>query len=309
MGQMTSHGHIHHSSTAAGEQRGPLVIVLGITLSILVAEVVGGVLAHSLVLIADAGHMAADAAGVGLSLLGVWFAARPPSDARTFGYQRAEILAAVANAVVLFGVGAFILVEAVRRLMHPETARPLLMIVFAGIALAGNAGSLAILRRGEDKSLNVRGAFLEVLADLLGAVAVIVAAVVIAATGFERADAIASILIGSLILPRTLKLLREALDVLLEATPKDVDLGEVRGHMCETPGVLDVHDLHAWTVTSGVPVLSAHVVVADSILADGGGARLLDLLAECLAGHFDVEHCTFQLEPASHLGHEHAFHR
>ena len=302
------HDHGHGTATATSGQRGRLAVVLGITLTILAVEVVGGVLAHSLVLIADAGHMATDAAGIGLSLLAVWFAGRPSSDARTFGYQRAEILAAVANAVLLFGVGAFILVEAARRLAHPETATPGLMVVFGVIALAGNAASLTLLRRGQGQSLNVRGAFLEVLSDLLGAAAVLVAAAVIAGTGFQRADALASIFIGVLILPRTARLLRDAVDVLLEATPKNVDLAEVRGHICETPGVLDVHDLHAWTITSGIPVLSAHVVIADTALADGGGARVLDSLADCLAGHFDVEHCTFQLEPASHLDHEHATH-
>lgn len=301
-------GHDHGASTAAGAQRGRLTLVLGITVTVLAAEVIGGVLAHSLVLIADAGHMAADAAGIGLSLLAVWFAGRPTSEARTFGYQRAEILAAVVNAVLLLGVGAFILIEAARRLAHPETSTPSLMVVFGIIALAGNAASLALLRRGQAESLNVRGAFLEVLSDLLGAAAVLVAAAVIAGTGFERADTLASILIGALILSRTVKLLRDAVDVLLEATPKHVDLNEVRDHIRETPGVLDVHDLHAWTITSGVPVLSAHVVAVDEVLADGGGARVLDRLAECLAGHFDVEHCTFQLEPASHRDHEHAAH-
>ena len=301
-------GHDHGASTAAGAQRGRLTLVLGITVTVLAAEVIGGVLAHSLVLIADAGHMATDAAGIGLSLLAVWFAGRPTSETRTFGYQRAEILAAVVNAVLLFGVGAFILIEAARRLAHPETSTPSLMVVFGIIALAGNAASLALLRRGQAESLNVRGAFLEVLSDLLGAAAVLVAAAVIAGTGFERADALASILIGALILPRTVKLLRDAVDVLLEATPKHVDLNEVRDHIRETPGVLDVHDLHAWTITSGVPVLSAHVVAVDEVLADGGGARVLDRLAECLAGHFDVEHCTFQLEPASHRDHEHVAH-
>ncbi|MDA8359577.1 MAG: cation diffusion facilitator family transporter [Actinomycetota bacterium] len=302
------HDHDHGTRTAASEQRGRLTLVLGITVTILVVEVVGGVLAHSLVLIADAGHMATDAAGIGMSLLAVWFAARPVSEARTFGYQRAEILAAVINAVLLFGVGAFILVEAARRLAHPETATPGLMVVFGVIALAGNGASLALLRRGQGESLNVRGAFLEVLSDLLGAAAVLVAAAVIAATGYQRADALASIFIGVLILPRTVKLLRDAVDVLLEATPKNVNLAEVRGHICDTPGVLDVHDLHAWTITSGIPVLSAHVVIADAVLADGGGARVLDHLAECLAGHFDIEHCTFQLEPASHREHEQAVH-
>jgi cobalt-zinc-cadmium efflux system protein len=302
------HDDGHGGATAAGEQRGRLAVVLGITLTILAVEVVGGVLAHSLVLIADAGHMATDAAGIGLSLLAVWFAGRPMSDARTFGYQRAEILAAVINAVLLFGVGVFILVEAARRLAHPEVATPGLMVVFGVIALAGNTVSLSLLRRGQGQSLNVRGAFLEVLSDLLGAAAVLVAAAVIAGTGFQRADALASIFIGVLILPRTARLLRDAVHVLLEATPKNVDLAQVRDHICETPGVLDVHDLHAWTITSGIPVLSAHVVVADTALADGGGARVLDRLADCLAGHFDVEHCTFQLEPASHRDHEHAAH-
>ena len=302
------HDHGHGPGTAASAQRGRLALVLGITITILVVEIVGGVLAHSLVLIADAGHMATDAAGIGLSLLAVWFANRPASEARTFGYQRAEILAAVGNAVLLFGVGAFILIEAVRRLMHPETATPSLMVVFGVVALAGNAASLALLRRGQGESLNVRGAFLEVLSDLLGAAAVLVAGAIIAGTGYQRADALASIFIGLLILPRTVKLLRDAVDVLLEATPKNVDLTEVRSHIGDTPGVLDVHDLHAWTITSGIPVLSAHVVIADAVLTEGGGAPVLDRLAECLTGHFDVEHCTFQLEPASHRAHEHAVH-
>jgi cobalt-zinc-cadmium efflux system protein len=208
----------------------------------------------------------------------------------------------------LFGVGAFILTEAARQLVHPETSTPSLTAVFGVIALAGNAASLALLRRGQAESLNIRGAFLEVLSDLLGAVAVLVAAAVIAGTGFERADALASIIIGVLILPRTIKLLREAVDVLLEAAPRHVDLAEVRDHIREAPGVLDVHDLHAWTITSGNPVLSAHVVIADEVLVDGGGARVLDRLAECLAGHFDVGHCTFQLEPATHRDHERATH-
>ena len=302
------HDHGRAPGTAASAQRSRLGLVLGITVTILAVEVVGGVLAHSLVLIADAGHMATDAAGIGLSLFAMWFARRPASDARTFGYQRAEILAAVVNAVALFGVGAFILVEAALRLAHPETAAPSLMVDFGVIALAGNAASLVLLRRGQAESLNVRGAFLEVLSDMLGATAVLVAAAVIAITGYQRVDALASIVIGLLILPRTVKLLRDAVDVLLEATPKNVDMAEVRGHICDTPGVLDVHDLHAWTITSGVPVLSAHVVIADSVLADGGGARVLDRLAECLAGHFDFEHCTFQLEPASHRSHESATH-
>jgi cobalt-zinc-cadmium efflux system protein len=305
-----SQDHDHHrpAATATARERGRLTLVLGITVAILAAEVAGGIVAHSLVLLADAGHIAADAGGIGLSLLAAWFASRPPSDTRTFGFQRAEILAAVLNAVVLLAIGAFILVEAARRLAHPQRPDAALMVVFGIVALAGNGAALALLHRGQGRSLNVRGAFLEVLSDLLGAAAVLIAAAIVATTGFVRADAVASIVIGALILPRTVKLLRDAVDVLLEATPKNVDLGAVRQHICGTAGVLEVHDLHVWTVTSGVPVLSAHVVVADDYLAEGGGGRVLDQLAVCLAGHFDVEHCTFQLEPASHLSHERAVH-
>ena len=301
-----AHNHAH--STAAGAERGRLVVVLGITLAIMGAEVGGGLAAHSLVLLADAGHLAADSAGIGLSLLAIWFSRRPSTAARTFGYQRAEILGAVANAVVLLVVGVAILVEAIRRLAHPAPTTSGLLVVFGALALAGNGASVALLRRGEGRSINVRGAFLEVLSDLLGAVAILVVAAVIAATGFVRADPLASILIAVLIGPRAVRLLGEAVDVLLEATPRGIDLAEIRTHILDNPGVLDVHDLHVWTITSGVPVISVHVVVDDAVLADGVGGPMLDRLAECLTEHFDVEHCTFQLEPASHLDHERAMH-
>jgi cobalt-zinc-cadmium efflux system protein len=302
------HVHDHGTATAASAQRGHLTWVLSITLALVAVEVVGGVLAHSLALLADAGHMAADGAGIGLSLLAMWFATRPASETRTFGYQRAEILAAVVNAVILFGVGAYVLVEAALQLANPVTSTPGVMAAFGAVALVGNGASMLILRHGQAGSLNIRGAFIEVLADLLGALAVIVAAIVIYVTGYERVNAVVAILIGLMILPRTVKLLRDAMDVLLEATPRDVDLAEVRGHICGTSGVLDVHDLHVWTITSGVPLISAHVVVADECLADGGGARVLDQLSECLGGHFDVAHCTFQLEPSSHREHERSVH-
>ena len=303
-----SGGHAHDhapAGTAAAGQRGRLTLVLGITVTILVAEVIGGLLAHSLVLLADAGHMAADAAGIGLSLLAVIWAAKPTTAQRTFGYQRAEILAAVVNAVVLFGLGAFLLVEAVRRLLDPGTAEPGLMAVFGVVAVLGNATSLTLLARGQGESLNIRGAYLEVLSDLLGAAAVLVAAAVIAATGFQQADPLASLLIATLILPRTVKLLREAVDVLLEATPRGVDLDDVREHILTTPGVLGVHDLHAWTITSGNPVLSAHVVVDEELWYDGTAPQVLDRLGQCLHGHFDLRHSTFQLEAAGHADHEH----
>jgi cobalt-zinc-cadmium efflux system protein len=182
------------------------------------------------------------------------------------------------------------------------------MLGVAAVGLAVNLVSLALLRRGRQESLNIRGAYLEVLADAFGSVAVIVAAVVILTTGWTWADIVASVVIGVLVLPRAWSLLREALDVLLEAAPRGVDLDDVRSHILEVDGVLDVHDLHAWTITSGMPVLSAHVVVSDGALAEGHGGRVLDALCECLGEHFDVEHCTFQLEGVSHAGHESPVH-
>ena len=300
---MGGHGH-DHTGSAAAQHRGRLVAVLGLTAAVLVVEVIGSVLTGSLALLADAGHMATDVAGILLAVLAVTFAARPATPARTFGYYRLEILAAVVNAVLLFGVALVILVEAWRRWSEPPPVEGGPMLVFALVGLVANLAGLLLLRSGAAESLNVRGAYLEVLGDLMGSAAVIVAAVVIALTGWQRADVVASVLVAAMILPRTWSLLREAVDVLLEAAPRGVDLAQVREHILATPGVLDAHDLHAWTITSGMPVLSVHVVVADEALADGGGGRVLDQLGGCLAEHFDVEHCTFQLEPAGHVDHE-----
>lgn len=304
-----SHDHDHGmGTTAAMRHRGRLGVVFAITLAIVAANVAGALWSGSLALLAEAGHMAADAAGIGLSLLAVWFAGRPASTRRTFGCQRAEILAATANAVLLFAMAVFVLYEAVRRLTEPPDVSGGLMIVFGLLALAGNTASMLVLRRGRTASLNVRGAFLEVFSDMLGGAAIVVSAVVLWTTGFARADAIVAAAIGLLILPRTWKLLREAVNVLLEATPRDVDLEHVRRHILDTPGVVDVHDLHAWTITSGMPVLSAHVVVDDDRIPRCGGGEMLDQLGACLSHHFDVEHCTFQLEPSGHRAHEPSVH-
>jgi cobalt-zinc-cadmium efflux system protein len=298
------HEH-HHAPSASAEHRGRLTAVFVITLAVLLVEVVGAVLSGSLALLADAGHVLADGAGIGLALLAIRFAARPATPQRTFGYYRLEILAAVVNAVLLFGVAGFVLVEAWRRLTDPPEVASGLMLAVACFGLVANAVSMWLLRRGQAESLNLRGAYLEVWGDLLGSLAVLAAAGVIAATGFQAADPLASALIGVLILPRTWRLLRDAVDVLLEAAPKGVDLDEVRRHLLETPGVSDVHDLHAWTITSGLPVLSVHVVLGRE--ADAG--KVLDGLGDCLAGHFDIEHSTFQLEQPEHRGHEGATHR
>jgi cation diffusion facilitator family transporter len=300
------HGHAHGAvpaTQAAGERR-RLGVVLVLTLAVLVAEVVGAVLSGSLALLADAGHMATDALGIGLALGAVTLAQRPARGRRTFGWQRAEILAAVANGLLLLAVAVYVVVEAIRRIGNPPEIGSGLMLGIAAVGLVVNLIGLALLHRGRAGSLTIRGAYLEVLGDALGSVAVIAAAVVIALTGWTSADTVASLLIGCLVVPRAWHLLRDALDVLLEAAPKGVDLEQVRAHMLRVDGVIGVHDLHAWTITSGLPVLSAHVVVADEALAEGHGGRVLDALCECLGDHFDVPHCTFQLEAATHAGHE-----
>ncbi|PVE12640.1 cation diffusion facilitator family transporter [Streptomyces scopuliridis] len=307
MGAGHNHGHTHGgppAGTTTAAYRGRLRIALSITLSVMVVEIIGGIAADSLALIADAAHMATDAVGLGMALLAIHFAARPADETRTFGFARAEILAALANCVLLLGVGGFLLYEAIERFLVPPETRGGLTIIFALVGMAANMVSLSLLMRGQKESLNVRGAYLEVLADTLGSLAVLVSAVVILTTGWQTADPIAGLLIGLMIVPRTVKLLRETLNVLLEAAPKNVDMNEVRAHMLALPGVDDVHDLHVWTITSGMPVLSAHVVVDQDALDTVGHEKMLHDLQGCLGHHFDVEHCTFQLEPRGHAEHE-----
>lgn len=286
---MSGHGSIGERRAT---HRRSLRLVLAITLGILVVEVVGGIAARSLALLADAAHVLTDVAAIGLSLAALWFASRPASRGRTYGHYRVEILAAVVNAVLLFGISGLILYQAVRDLDHPRATDGTLMIVVGLIALGANAASMFILRRDQKESLNLRGAFLEVMSDALGAAAVVVAAAVMLLSGFRRADALAAILIALLILPRTWRLLRDAVDVLLEATPKGVDLSELRRHIVTTEGVADAHDLHVWSITSGMNVVSAHVVLSEG----ASPPRVLDSLSACLSGDFDIEHSTFQLE-------------
>ncbi len=297
-------GHAHDHGTAAGGSRRRLTAVLVLTLAVLAAEVVGAVVSGSLALLADAGHMATDALGIGLALGAVTLAQRPARGRRTFGWQRAEILAAVANGLLLTGVAVVVVVQAVRRIGDPPQIDATVVLAVAAAGLLANLVGLALLHRGRRGSLAVRGAHLEVLGDALGSVAVLVGGAVVALTGWTPADTLAALLIGFLVLPRAWALLRESLDVLLEAAPRDVDLDRVRAHLLGVDGVVGVHDLHAWTITSGLPVLSAHVVVTDEALAAGHGGRVLDALSACLGEHFDVPHCTFQIEAEAHAGHE-----
>ena len=306
------HGHAHgHTHAVAGAGRSRLAIALGLALLALAVELVGAALTGSLALLADAGHVLTDAVGLTLALVAATVAARPAGERTTFGWRRAEVLGASANGALLLGVALFVVVEAVRRLREPAeiTAGPLLAAALVG--LVANAVSLAVLSGGGDgaSTINLRGARLEVLGDLLGSVAVVVAAVVIATTGWVWADPVASLVIAAMIAPRAWWLLRDALDVLLEAVPRSIDLEEVRAHVRSVAGVVDVHDVHAWSITEGLPVLTAHVVVEDEVLARAGSAALLDALQGCLAEHFDVEHSTVQIEPRSHRDHEREVHR
>jgi cobalt-zinc-cadmium efflux system protein len=280
-------------------------MVLALSAFVLVFELVGGAVANSLALLADAGHVFTDVVGLALALGAIWMAGRAPTDARTFGWYRAEVLAATVNAVLLFGFALFVLYEAWRRLSQPPDVASGIMLLVAITGLAINGVSLWLLRKPQRRSINMRGAYLEVLGDLLGSVAVVVAALVIAVTGFAAADAIASALIGVMIIPRTWGLLREATDILLEAAPRGMRLDEVRRHLLGAEGVADIHDLHAWTITSGLPVVSAHVVLRPG----AEPSAVLDELCRCLAGDFDVEHSTLQLETQDRRRLEDAAHR
>ncbi|HET7473608.1 MAG TPA: cation diffusion facilitator family transporter [Candidatus Limnocylindrales bacterium] len=286
-----------HTHSAAGRHAGSLRAAIVILAALLVIEVVAGIAANSLALLADAGHVFADVSGMVLSLIAIRIAARPPTGGRSFGLYRLEMLAAAANAVLLLGIAVVVLVQAIRRLAEPPDVQPGVVILVALGALALNVVALRLLSTGQRESLTMRGAYLEVVGDLLGAGAVLVAGIVIMLTGWHPADALASIVVGVLIVPRTVRLLRESVDVLLEATPKDVDLADVERHIREAPGVVDVHDLHAWTITSGMNVVSAHVVLGE----DGKPGDVLDHLGTCLADDFDVNHSTFQLETPEHV--------
>ncbi|KQY57166.1 MULTISPECIES: cation diffusion facilitator family transporter [unclassified Nocardioides] len=300
------HGHGHSTGHASGraEDRQRLRIVLAVTASVMVVEVVGAFVTGSLALLADAGHMATDAAAVVLALGASYVATLRPGPRSTFGYHRAEILAALVNALVLLGVCGYLAWAGISRLADPTHVEAGPMIAFAAVGLVANAVSMVILNRSDTGSLNLKGAANEVLADLVGSVLAVAAGVVILTTDFHRADPIASLLIAVMILPRSFVLLKESLVVLLEIAPAGLDLADVRRHLVEVPGVTDVHDLHAWTITSGLPSLSAHITVTDEALAEIGVGGMLDRLQGCAVDHFQLHHATFQVEPASHRSHE-----
>lgn len=299
---MHDHGHAHGGGTSSRA----LATVFGITVAVLLIEVVGAVWTGSLSLLVDAAHVLTDVLGLGLALVAARLATRSATSRRTYGWARAEVLGAAAQAAVLLGVGIFVLVEAVHRFAEPAAVPGPALLVFGGIGLAGNVVSFLVLRRAGGADLNSRAARLEVVNDALGSVGVLAAGLVIALTGWTRADAVAALLIGALIVPRTLLLLRDALEVLLESVPRGLDLEDVRSHLLTQEHVLAVHDLHATRVSSSLPVLSAHVVVEQACFENGSAPAVLDALQRCVAGHFAVSmtHSTFQLEPPAHTEHE-----
>jgi cobalt-zinc-cadmium efflux system protein len=288
---------VAQSRSAAGRHAGSLRAAIAIGVVLLVVELVAGIAANSLALLADAGHAFADVTGIAFSLVAIRLASRPPTDTRSFGLRRLEIVAAAANSVLLLLIAIFIAIEAVRRFLAPPEVQGGIVIAIAAIALVANGFSLRLLAPGQRESLVVRGAYLEVAGDLFGSAAVLIAGLVIVVTGWYQADAVASLVVAILIVPRTVTLLRDSIDVLLEATPKGIDMADVERHIREAPGVVDVHDLHAWTITSGINVVSAHVVLGE----DAKPGDILDHLALCLSADFDINHSTFQLETPEHV--------
>jgi len=295
---------VHDHGHGRSDSRRRIGLALAVSVSLLVVEAIGAALTGSLVLFADAGHLATDALGLAVALAAVALAGRPPSARRTFGLGRLEVLAAAVNALLLLGVGGTVLVRAIGRLADPEPVASLPLLVIGVLGLAGNLVALSVLARGDRSSLNLRGALLEVLGDALGSVAVIGSAAITALTGWAQTDAVASLAIAALILPRSALLLRDAVHVLLEGAPAGVDPVQVRAALLGIPGVIDVHDLHIWSITSGETAVSAHLVVDGVDCVGCGQSSVLDRAASLLSERFGLAHSTVQIEHATHDDHE-----
>src|SRR5277367_1176747 len=291
------HHHGHDGPPSVDTDRRALTIALVLLVTCMVFEVGAAVASNSLVLLADTGHMLVDVGAIAGSLVAIRLAARPETRSHTYGMKRAEILAAAGNAIALLIVSALVTYDAVVRLAHPSS-------VDGAVGVAVNVAATLTMARANRRSLNVEGAYRHILTDLYGFAGTLIAGIVITVWGSDRADAIASLVVGLLMLKAAVELLRPALRILLEATPDDIDVEEVRQHLMELPEVQSVHDLHAWTLTSSLPVLTAHVVVTDECFTTGQAGRVLDHLQECLSDHFDVAHSTLQFESPGHLEHE-----
>lgn len=288
-------GHAHDGRERKGANRRRIAWALGIAAVYMVAEIVGGLVANSLALLADAGHMATDVAALGLALWAMTLAQKPPTAERTYGYHRAEILAALANGAVLVAITIYIFWEAWKRLQEPpEVAGPTMMAVAVGGLIVNGIGVL-LLKGGREESLNVRGAWLHVLGDALGSVAVIVGASLVWAFGWQWADPVAGALIGALVLYGAWRLLRDSVAVLMAGVPEGIDVGHLRGALDGVEGVIRIHDLHVWTLTSGIPLLTAHVEVEEGM----GWDSVLDAMCEIARDGFGIDHCTIQPERGS----------
>ncbi|HEX4016639.1 MAG TPA: cation diffusion facilitator family transporter [Frankiaceae bacterium] len=297
-------GGSHSHGVSADADSRYLRIALVLLATFLVIEVTVAFLANSLALLSDAGHMLSDIGALGASLWAIRLAARPATGSWTWGWKRAEILSAAGNGITLMVVAALVAFEAVRRLIHPHSVTGGAVLAVAIVGVIVNVAATMALAKANRSSLNVEGAYKHIVTDLYGFIGTIAAAIIILSTGWDRADPIASLLVVGLMLHAAFGLLRDSGRILLEAAPGHLDLDDIRTHLLATEHVLDVHDLHVWTVTSDLPALSAHVVLDDGCFNDGHAPQLLDELQECLVGHFDVEHSTFQFEPRSHGRHE-----
>lgn len=289
-------GHDHSSLSAGGRHIRPLAIAFGITASYMVVEFIVGFATNSLALISDAAHMGTDVLGLGMALAAITLASRAGSRQRTYGLYRLEVLAALANGLLLFGVSGYVLWEAIQRFGEPPTVPGLPLLLTAIVGLIVNIVSFRLLAKGAKESLNVKAASLEVLGDLLGSVGVILAAIIIFTTGWAYADPIIGVAIGLFILPRTFLLTRQAVRILVEAAPPHINVAEVEKKLAAIPGVAAVHDLHIWTITSGMESASGHIVVAEG--ADY--PAVLQQVQELLREDYHVEHSTIQCEPAQH---------
>lgn len=292
-----SHGHV---TSAAGKNKKSLAIVFGLTSFYLIVEIIGGLWTGSLALLADAGHMLTDVAGVGLALLAIWFAEKPASPERTYGYYRVEILAALTNAVVLILISLYILYEAYQRFKNPPEVESAAMLGVAAVGLVINLIGVYVLRSGSSESLNMKGAYFEVLSDMLTSIGVIIAGIIMLTTGWYYADPIISAGIGLFILPRTWALLKDAVGVLIEGTPADVDLLKLRESLEKVDGVAGVHDLHVWSLTSGVNAMSVHAVLTNDDEHDEVMRRVHALCTK----EFKISHVTVQTECAGFAEHE-----
>lgn len=294
----------HHSHTPTGEKQ--LIVVLSITATVFIAEVVGALWSGSLALLTDAGHMLVDSSGLAIALLAAHLMKRPRSDSHTWGYRRSEILAAALQAGMLVVICGIATVEGFKRLILPDPPEAGIMLAFAAVGLVGNLVGVAVLFGLRGENLNLRAAFLEVSADALGSILVLVAASVQLLSDFGYADALASLAIAAIMAPRAIILLRSTVRILLAAAPEGLDLAEVRAHIVSVDHVLDCHDLHAVTIGTGLVSLTAHVTVEDECMRDGHAVEILHQLQTCVAEHFpiSIEHSTFQLDTAEHSAHE-----